>query len=111
MAVRVWDLEKRSCKSVLHGHRGYVLAIASDFPRFRIVTTSADYTIRLWSVENMHAEGDPMVGHVQKVTCIFTNTLGDDLDEEEKEGKNRSGSQLQVFKDQSRSHKNRRSLV
>lgn len=85
MAVRVWDLERKTCKSVLEGHLGYVLAMASDFPRFRLVTTSADYTIRLWDVENMHAEGKPMIGHVQKVTCIFTNTLVDDLDEEERE--------------------------
>eukprot|EP00746_Dinoflagellata_sp_MGD_P000744 gnl/MRDRNA2_/MRDRNA2_101349_c0_seq1.p1 gnl/MRDRNA2_/MRDRNA2_101349_c0~~gnl/MRDRNA2_/MRDRNA2_101349_c0_seq1.p1 ORF type:complete len:673 (-),score=124.74 gnl/MRDRNA2_/MRDRNA2_101349_c0_seq1:99-2018(-) len=85
MDVRVWDLDKRACKSVLQGHTGYVLSLASDFPRFRVVTTSADYTIRLWSVEHMQSDGNPMFGHVQKVTCIFTNTLTDDLDEEERE--------------------------
>merc|ERR1719327_948497 len=85
MALRVWDLAQKSCTRTLNGHSGYVLAIATDFPRFRVVTTSSDYTIRLWDVEKMHAEGEPMVGHVKKVMCIFTNKLGDDLEEEEKE--------------------------
>jgi len=85
MAIRVWDLQERKCTCTLDGHAGYVLAMASDFPRFRVVTTSSDYTMRLWDVERMHADGEPMVGHVKKVLCVFTNKLGDHLEDEEKE--------------------------
>jgi len=88
LSVRVWSLREMKCTSNFQGadgHTGYVIAMSSDFPRFRVVTTSSDYTLRLWNVEKMHADGAPMVGHVRKINCVFTNSLTDDLVEEEKE--------------------------
>ena len=50
-AIRIWDLNKKSCEYKLEGHNGPIMGLTILQDK-RLVSCSADKTIKIWPIED-----------------------------------------------------------
>jgi hypothetical protein len=67
--VRLWDLERRECLSVLRGHRGPVETAILDPAGRRALSGRADGLVRVWDVRVGKAVGE-WPGHIGMVRAL-----------------------------------------
>ena len=48
--VRLWDVEKGSCKCTLNGHSSNVMSVAWNNDGTKLASGSYDKTVRIWSL-------------------------------------------------------------
>ena len=73
--VRLWDLERGQCKSVLQGHTAGVWVVAWSADERLAISGGQDYAVRLWDIETgrcLHV----LEGHSQNLGSVALNSDG-----------------------------------
>ncbi len=77
-AVRVWEVSSRRLHETLRGHLSAAAWAAFDGAGKRLVTASADGTVKIWERGPSAGEGPPMRGHGRAMWAEWSGVRPDD---------------------------------
>ena len=68
--IKVWDLVTGECVKILRSHTSYILSLAYNASTRELVSGSADFSIKIWSIDKADSCKKTLLGHTKWVLCL-----------------------------------------